>query len=140
MQGTRFPRGRGVTCRERDFDRFVDERGLEELRQALRRELRTHAGQRTLARTAGVSRAVVRKFAEGRSVPTPESLARLREWAADRPPVETPLGAVALALLVAELPPGERTAARRRLAEALAAAYVAAGAEVPPWLVRETGG
>ena len=119
------------------FDRFTDEYGLEELRQAVRRELRTHCGQEPLSRIIGVGRSVIRKLVDMRSVPLDEHLDRIREWAADRPAVETDVGAVALALLAADLPAAERYRARFELVDQLAGAYRRAGVEVPQWLADE---
>jgi len=137
MYQTDSLRRTGVEGPHREFDRFADEFALEEIRQALRRELRTHAGQRSLARVVGVGRAVIRKLVEMRSVPEHWNMQRLREWVADRPAVETHVGAVSLALLVADLPPGERYAARLRLAEEITRLHVEAGVKVPQWLVHE---
>ncbi|HEV2150638.1 MAG TPA: hypothetical protein VGR37_24785 [Longimicrobiaceae bacterium] len=123
--------------RDRGFDRLADAWMLEELRQALRRELRTHGGQAAVARSIGVSRSVVRKFLEMRSVPEPRHLDRLRDWAADRPYAETPLPVVSLAVLVDGLPAGARHRARRELAGCLACIYQQSGEEVPAWLALE---
>ncbi|HEX2093354.1 MAG TPA: hypothetical protein VHG28_13195 [Longimicrobiaceae bacterium] len=121
-----------------ELGRVADEWALEELRQALRRELRTHRGQEALARIIGVGRAVIRKLVEMRSVPRPEHLNRLREWAADRPAVEMHAGTVLLAMLVADLPAAERSRARRSLAAELARLHHEAGVEVPQWLASES--
>jgi hypothetical protein len=120
--------------RSREFNRIIDAWRLEELRQALRRELRTHSGQLALARMIGVGRSVVRKLLEMRSVPEPRNLDRLREWAADRPAVETPFGVVCLAVLVEDMPPAARYGARLELAETLTRLYGQTGADVPQWL------
>lgn len=139
MQRTYPLRRTGVaSSRNRDLDALNDTWKLEELRQAIRRELRVYrCGQESLARMAGVGRAVVRKLLEMRSVPEPENLGRLAEWAADRPSAETPLPLVCMAVLLDGLPAGERYRARLELAESLARLYREAGIEVPPWLVLE---
>lgn len=134
---TRYARRPVEPVHSLEFQRFSGEWSLEELRQALRRELRTHSGQLALARFIGVGRTVIRKFVEMRSVPRGENLERLREWAADRPFAETPAGAVAFALLVGDLPSANRYQARLTLAEALIEHYAAAGQPVPEWLVNE---
>jgi transcriptional regulator with XRE-family HTH domain len=135
MQHTDQVRRTGVAPgRSREFSRIVDAWRLEELRQALRRELRTHRGQLALARMIGVGRSVVRKLLEMRSVPEPRNLDRLHEWAADRPAVETPFDVVCLAVLVEDLPPDARYGARLELAEMLTRLYGQAGADVPQWL------
>lgn len=135
---TDYLRRRGIgISRKLAFDRFANEYGLEELRQAVRRELRTHCGQEALARMIGVGRAVIRKLVDMRSVPQDEHLDRIREWMADRPAVETDVGAVALALLVADLPAAERYRARFELAGELADAYRRVGVEVPQWLAND---
>ncbi len=138
MQPADHVRRSGVPpARNGDFNRFADAWKLEELRQVVRRELRTHRGQQSLARMAGVGRSVVRKLVEMRSVPVNANLDRLREWAADRPLAEAPLEAVCLALLVEELPANARYRVRLELAEALTRLHQEAGSEVPAWLVRE---
>lgn len=137
MYQTDYLRRTGVPGQHLEFNRFADELAREEIRQALRRELRTHAGQRSLARVVGVGRAVIRKLVEMRSVPQHWHMQRLREWAADRPVAETPAGAVSLALLVADLPAPERYAARLRLAEEVTRLYAQSGVEVPAWLAHE---
>lgn len=128
-----------LPSRKEILDRIADEYELESLRQAVRRELRTHGGQRTLAKALGVSRSVIRKFVEMRSVPTAENLQVIRDWAADRPEMETPLGPVCLALLAAEIPAALRSEGRLRLAEALADIYVRMDDPAPAWLVQELG-
>ena len=138
MLRTAYLRRRGIPLsRTQQFDRFADEWNLEELRQALRRELRTHRGQLALARLIGVGRAVVRKFVEMRSIPRIEHLERIREWAADRPSAEIPGGAVALALLVEELAPASRYRARGALARELIRWFEEEGTEAPEWLHQE---
>jgi hypothetical protein len=138
MQWTDYPRRTGVDAgRNQQFKLIDDAWRLEELRQALRRELRTHMGQLALARMIGVGRSVVRKLLDMRSVPETGNLDRLREWAADRPAVETPLEVVCLAVLVEDLPAGARYGARLELAEMMARLYERAGAEVPRWLALE---
>lgn len=136
MQKTRIQRT-VLPTRKEVLDRIADEYELESLRQAVRRELRTHGGQRTLATALGLSRAVIRKFVEMRSVPTPENLQVLRDWAADRPDVETPLGPVCLALLAADVAPALRYEARLRLAEALAQICGRVDEPMHAWLAQE---
>lgn len=129
-----------LPSRREILDRIADEYELESLRQAVRRELRTHGGQRTLAKALGLSRSVIRKFVEMRSVPTAENLQVIRDWAADRPEMETPLGAVCFALLAAEITPSSlRYEGRLRLAEALADIYARMDDPAPAWLVQELG-
>lgn len=121
----------------RVHDRFADCLDLEALRLAVRRELRVHRGQRALARLIGVSRGSLRKFVEMRSLPVPENLEKIREWAADRPRVRAPLGAVALAMLAGDVPAGARLRLRRRLAGEVARACAEEGVEVPAWVREE---
>ena len=138
MQRTDYLRRTGVAPgRNEGFNRVAAAWSLEELRQALRRELRTHRGQLALARMIGVGRSVVRKLLEMRSVPEAANLDRLREWEADRPAVETPAEVVCLAVLMEGLPPDARYGARLELAETLASLYGRAGAKVPRWLALE---
>ncbi len=127
------------SSRREILDRIADEYRLESLRQAVRRELRTHGGQRTLAKQLGLSRSVIRKFVEMRSVPAAENLQVIQEWAADRPDVETPLGSLCFAVLAAELSPALRYQARLRLAEALAEVYAGSDEAAPAWLAHELG-
>lgn len=126
-----------VPSRNEQFDRIAGAWELEELRQALRRELRTHRGQQALARLIGVGRSVLRKFLEMRSVPEPRNLALIRDWSADRPAVVTPLGPVCLSVLVEDLPPAARYHARREIAAAIIRLYRQSGEEVPEWLTHE---
>jgi len=138
MQQWDYLRRTGVDAgRSQQFNQIADAWRVEELRQALRRELRTHMGQLALARMIGVGRSVVRKLLEMRSVPETRNLHRLRQWAADRPAVETPLEVVCLVVLVEDLPPGARYGARLELAETMTRLYQRAGAEVPRWLALE---
>jgi hypothetical protein len=135
MQRTDYFRRTGVApSRTGEFDRVADAWDLEELRQVIRRELRTHRGQQALARMIGVGRSVLRKLLEMRSVPVGANLDRLREWAADRPAAETPAGVVCLAMLVEGLPAGARYGSRLELAETLTRLHREAGSEVPRWL------
>jgi hypothetical protein len=120
-----------------DFDRFADAHAIESLRLAVRRELRVHRGQRALARLIGVCRGTLRKFVEMRSLPTQHNLDKISEWAADRPEVRAPLGAVALAILAGNLPADFRLRLRRGLARELAAVYAEAGEELPSWVAEE---
>jgi hypothetical protein len=140
MQRTEFLKKLGIPGRKIARDRILAEWKLEGLRQTLRRELRVHSGQRVLARNLGISRAVIRKFIEMRSVPTRANMALLTDWAADRPEVDTPLGAVCLAVLAGELQPGMRHPGRRRVAEALAGLYAESASEIPAWLADELSG
>ncbi len=128
---------RREALRTLDFDRFADTHTIESLRLAVRRELRVHRGQRALARLIGVCRGTLRKFVEMRSLPTPENLDRIRDWAADRPEVRAPLGVVALAVLAGDLPADFRLRARRGLARELAAVYADAGEVLPAWIEEE---
>ncbi len=120
-----------------DFDHFADAHAIESLRLALCRELRVYGGQRALARQIGICRGTLRKFVEMRSLPTPQNLDKIRDWAADRPEVRPPLGAIALAILAGDMPAGARLRLRRGLARELAAAYREAGAELPSWVAEE---
>ncbi len=138
MQRTNYLHRTGVApSRTGGFNRVADAWGLEELRQAIRRELRTHTGQQALAGMIGVGRSVVRKFLEMRSVPEVANLDRIREWAADRPAAETPVEAVCLAILMDDLPASARYGARLKLAETLTHLYHEAGEDVPRWLALE---
>jgi hypothetical protein len=110
---------------------------VEVLRQVVRRELRTHGGQRTLAREIGIHRSSLRKFAVGQSEPTPLNLDAIREWAADRPQIEIPAAVVALAVLSEDLPPASRPAARQRFATLMYDLYVETGEGVPTWVTDE---
>jgi len=120
-----------------DFDRFADMHASESLRLAVRRELRVHRGQRALARLIGVCRGTLRKFVEMRSLPTYHNLEKIRDWAADRPEVHAPLGAVALAVLADGLPAQFRRRARLDLARELSGAYAEAGEVLPAWIEEE---
>lgn len=124
---------------KRNIDFLLDAQLLEEIRQVLRRELRTHGGQRAVARAIGVGRSVIRKLLEMRAEPRPEHMALIREWAEDRPEVRVPLGALCLATLVAELDSPLRYDARLRIAETLAQVYAGSGADLPAWLADELG-
>lgn len=128
---------RAEVLRAPDFDRFADLHAVESLRLAVRRELRVHRGQRALARLIGVCRGTLRKFVEMRSLPTHQNLEKIRDWAADRPEVRTPLGAVALAVLAEGLPAQFRLRARRDLARELSVVYAEAGEVLPAWIEEE---
>lgn len=130
---------RRTTTPSRDIDLFVDVRELETLRSIIRREIRVHGGQRTLAQEIGIDRGSLRKFASGQSVPTPHTLARIREWAADRPAPAIPMAAVAVAILSDEFAPLSRPAARHQIAATLGAIYQNAGLGIPTWIRDETG-
>jgi hypothetical protein len=124
------------TVTRKEIDLYADERELERLRRTVARELATHPGQEALAREIGVSRIVLRRFL-GYSAPQPRHVQKIREWAEDRPPVWTPIGAVLLATAVRELPGPERVRARRELARVLADGFRRAGAALPGWLEDE---
>jgi len=127
------------TLRAQEFNLFADTHAVESLRLAVRRELRVHRGQRALARLIGVSRGTLRKFVEMQSLPTPSNLEKIQEWAADRPDVQAPLGAVALAVIAGDLPADFRFRARLRLSRELASVYAEAGESPPPWVAEESG-
>lgn len=124
---------------KRDFEIVADTRRLEALRQAIRREVATRSSLRGLAQQIGVDRGSLRKFLAMESVPDAGNLAKIEDWSEERPEVWTPLGAVALAVLVLDLPGPRRGPARRRLADALAAAFRDTGRPVPDWLDAECG-
>ena len=126
-------------ARRHDLDILLDLYELERLRQVLRRELRVHTGQRTLAGEIGISRGSLRKLLDMESVPTYRNLQRLKEWAADRPEVWTPLGSLGLAVLVMDLPAEARADLRRQVACLLDSAYFRLGQTSPEWLGRECG-
>lgn len=121
----------------KDWEGWAKAREREALRGVLRRELRVHKGTRVLSREIGVHRGSIRKFVSGQSEPTPDTLSKMEDWAADRPPVRPANGAVALAILAGELPPLHRPDARRRLASELVQAFQRAGERPPPWLSDE---
>jgi hypothetical protein len=127
------------TLQPREIDALADERELEMLRRALRRELAVHGGQVGLAREIGVERIVIRKFLEMRTKPLPDNLQKLRDWVENRPPTFTPFGCVLLAALVRDLPSGSRAHTRRELADAMASNYQRAGESIPDWLRGELG-
>ena len=119
-----------------EINLYADERELERLRRTVARELATHPGQEALARQIGVSRIVLRRFEQG-AVPRPEHVKKIAEWAEDRPPVWTPLGAIILATLVRDLPAAERALARHALARTLAVGFRRADRALPAWLEEE---
>lgn len=127
------------TIQPREIDALADERELETLRRALRRELEVHGGQVGLAREIGVDRIVIRKFLEMRTRPLPENLQKIRDWVENRPPTFTPFGCVLLAALVRDLPGDSRARTRHELAEAMAGSFQRAGESVPDWLRGELG-
>lgn len=127
------------TIQPKEIDALADERELETLRRALRRELAVHRGQVGLAREIGVDRIVIRKFLELRTKPLPENLQKIRDWVENRPPIYTPFGSVLLAALVRDLPGASRGRTRRELADALASNYQRAGESIPDWLRSELG-
>ena len=127
------------TIQPRELDALADERELESLRRALRRELAVHGGQVGLAREIGVDRIVIRKFLEMRTKPLPENLQRIRDWVENRPPTFTPFGCVLLSALVRDLPGASRARTRHELAEVMATNYQRAGESIPDWLRDELG-
>jgi transcriptional regulator with XRE-family HTH domain len=112
----------------------------ETLRQVVRRELWTSAGQRTLAREIGVHRSTLRKFASGQSQPEALHFGAIREWAADRRELHIPLPLVGFAILAEDLPPRWRPESRRRLAELLSDLYIECGEGIPTWVSDELRG
>lgn len=120
-----------------DFDILMDLYELERLRKVLRRELAVHMGQRTLAAEIGISRGSLRKFLEMQSIPTHQTLQRIKDWAGNRPDAWTPLGALGLAILVMDVPAEGRSDLRRQLACLLEAAYTRMDQPVPEWLSAE---
>ncbi|HEX2094857.1 MAG TPA: hypothetical protein VHG28_20830 [Longimicrobiaceae bacterium] len=124
---------------KRDFDILADARRLEALRQAIRREVRARSSLRGLAQRIGVDRGSLRKFLTMESVPDLENMAKIEDWSEERPEVWTPLGAVALAVLVLDLPGPRRGPARKQLARVLASAFSDAKQPVPEWLEAECG-
>ncbi len=87
-----------------------------------------------------MDRGTLRKFLAMEAVPRPDNLEKIHDWAADRPEVWVPLGAVALGVLVLDFPAHLRAAVRRGLARELASAYVEAELPVPEWLDQECDG
>lgn len=141
MRPTRYLSGERVRpdlAPEHDLNIFLELYLLERLRRVVRRDLRVHNRQQDLAREIGISRGSLRKFVEDLSIPSHPVQQRLRDWVESRPPIWTPPGAVALVLLVHDLPYETRGEARRRLARELAAIHGEAGREVARWLVEET--
>lgn len=125
---------------KRDFDTIADARRLESLRQAIRREVGVRSSLRSLAQQIGVDRGSLRKFLTMESVPGVENLAKIEDWSEERPEVCTPLGAVALGLLVLDPPAPRRGPTREQLARVIAAAFADAKLPVPEWLDAECGG
>ena len=123
-----------------DADHFADVREIETLRQMARRELRTHGGQRTLAREMGVHRETLRKFVEGQSTPVDANMEEIRDWAGNRPEIQIPMALVALAVLVEDLPPARRPSARKRLAGLMAELYDETTEGIPTWVTDELRG
>lgn len=117
-----------------DLRLFGDLYDLERVRQVLRRELKVHGGQAGLAREIGISRGSLRKFLNDLTIPTHPVTERLVEWTADRPEGWTPPGAVAVTLLVHDLPRHLRGPAHRRLLETFAAIHTEAGVALPEWV------
>jgi DNA mismatch repair ATPase MutS len=124
---------------KRDLDIVADARRLETLRQAIRREVKTQSSLRGLAQHIGVDRGSLRKFLTMESVPGCENLAKIEDWSEERPEIWTPLGAVALAILVLDLPGPRRGPARQQLARMLASAFSESDRPVPEWLEGEFG-
>lgn len=124
----------------RDLDHFAAIREREMLRVVLRRDLRNHGGQRTLAREIGIDRTVLRKFVSGQSVPGPSALDRIREFAEDRPEVSIPMAQVGLALLLDGLRPVARPAARKRILAVIAACFRDSGDGVATWVQDKLAG
>ncbi len=140
MRPTRYQLGerkRPDLAPEHDLDILLELYLLERVRRVVRRDLQVHSGQQDLAREIGISRGSLRKFVEDQSIPSSPVQQRLRDWVDSRPPIWTPRGAVALALLVHDLPYQQRGEARRRLARELAAIHAEAGRELPRWLAEE---
>lgn len=136
--GQRTSLARGSAAREEQLaiKRFQREFALERLRAAVRREVRTHGGQRRAAASIRIPRGALRRLVEMRSAPTGRNMENLENWVADRP--ETPVtgGMVALALLAGELPADVRAEARRHLGRELAMFFRATGV-LPAWLHEE---
>ena len=124
---------------KRDFDIVADARRLETLRQAIRREVTTQSSLRGLAQHIGIDRGSLRKFLTMESVPGLENLAKIEDWSEERPAIWTPLGAVALAILVLDLPGPQRGPARQQLARVLASTFSESDLPVPEWLEPECG-
>ena len=120
-----------------DFAILMDLYELERLRQVLRRELTVHTGQRTLAAEIGISRGSIRKFLDMQSIPTHQTLQRIKDWAGNRPDAWTPLGALALSVLVMDVPAEARGDLRRCLAGLLEATHARIDQPVPQWLAGE---
>lgn len=140
MRPTRYissERMRPDLAPEHDLNIFLDLYRLERIRQVLRRDLRVHSRQQDLAREIGISRGSLRKFVDSQSIPSHQVQQRLQDWVDSRPPIWTPPGAVALVLLVHDLPYQQRGEARRRLARELAAIYAEGGREISAWLTEE---
>ncbi|HEX7240677.1 MAG TPA: hypothetical protein VF263_10445 [Longimicrobiaceae bacterium] len=140
MRPTRYTSSQHLSpevAMRRDFRILTDLYEMERLRQVLRRELAVHTGQRTLAAEIGISRGSLRKFVDMQSMPTHRTLQLIREWAANRPDARTPLGAVALAVLVMDVRLEARGDVRGEVARLLEAAHVRIGQPVPPWVAAE---
>ena len=89
--------GMGAKTERRALERV---RRAEAVRLVLRRELQ-HLPQRLLAPLIGINRNSLRKFL-ALSKPERATWRRLQEWAKDRPEPDTPLSAIALAILASE--------------------------------------
>ena len=135
VNGGRLP---ADLARKRDFEIVADAGRLERLRQAIRREVRVQSSLRSLAREIGVDRGTLRKFLAMESVPQTDNLARIEDWLENRVDVWPPRGAVALAVLVLDLPGQQRGVVRRQLARLLASAFTKANTPVPEWLELES--
>ena len=140
MRPTRYLSGERVRpdlAPEHDLNIFLELYLLERVRRMVRRDLRVHNGQQDLAREIGISRGSLRKFIEDQSIPLPPRAAAAPGLGGEPPThLDTP-GAVALVLLVHDLPYQARGEARRRLARELAAIHGEAGREVARWLAEE---
>ena len=109
----------------------------EAVRLLLRRELQ-YLPQRLLAPLVGINRNSLRKFL-ALSKPERATWRRLQEWAKDRPEPDTPIGAIALAILASEFPAPHRLRARRHLAHTLTRLYVDLDRQPPGWVIEEAG-
>jgi hypothetical protein len=108
----------------------------EAIRRALRKDLRTQAGQRVLAEQIGIGRGALRKFLD-MSLPGHDTMEKLRDWLQDRPEPEVPPGAVALTILAKEFPAPRRVWARRQLAQRLLELLGKTGVKAPAWVREE---
>jgi hypothetical protein len=121
----------------RVFDAFEDAYQWEALRQAIRRALRVYGGQRAVASMIGVGRTVLRKFLAMRTIPERENRRKLFDWLSDRPEVPPRLEAVCAAVLVDNLLPEVRAAARMEMCLVLKRFFEQGRQPVPKWLQAE---